>query len=58
MMYLPEVISSGQQGDRRPRQEQEEMYEDIIANTHPVLKYFDLDIIHSDTALNAKRRLQ
>ena len=59
MMYLPEVsISNGQHADIRPRQEQqEEMYEDIVANTHPELRNFDLDLIISDTVSDAKQRL-
>jgi hypothetical protein len=34
------------------------MYEDIVANTHPELRAFDLDLRVSNTVFDAKRRLQ
>ena len=53
MMYLPEINNSNGQQDRRPRlEQQEEMYEDIIANTNPVLRNYDLDIIHSNVVFD------
>jgi len=59
MMYLPEVnISNGQQEDRRPRlEQQEEMYEDIVANTLPEMRQNELDLIMNNTVFDAKRRM-
>lgn len=59
MMYLPEVsISNGQHDDRRRGQDQqEEMYEDIVANTLPELRQNELDLIHNNTVFDAKRRI-
>jgi hypothetical protein len=54
MMYLPEINNSNGQQDRRGLEQQEEMYEDIVANTNPhtVLRNYDLDVMHSNVVFD------